>query len=119
MRAYLFSWNTVVTQAFIASVLNGSTAVETWVSPIPTSAIVVSKLSVSELAAVLRVHLGEIWFILVEATPQNSNGWLPAQFWEYISNPSSVWYKNYLASLASTNAAGGLLGNQSGVESSF
>ena len=113
MRAYLFSWNTLVPQEFVASVLNGSTAVETWVSPIPTSAIVISKLNVSELAAVLRVHFGEIWFILVEATPQNSNGWLPAQFWEYIGNPSSVCYQNFLARLANTNAPSGLLGDDS------
>jgi hypothetical protein len=115
MKAYIFSWNSVVTREFIASLLSATGAVETWVSPLPASAIVISKLSVSELAAVLRVHMGDIWFILVEATPQNSNGWLPPQFWEYITQPDSVLYSRYLANLANSGTlAGGLLGSQSG-----
>ena len=113
MNAYLFSYNSIIPQNTVQEILNQTSAVETWVAPISSSAIVLSRLSVAELAAVLHTHLGETWFLLIEATPQNSNGWLPANFWEYISNPDATWSKQILADLTKkTPPLGlGLLGN--------
>ncbi|MCG8067979.1 MAG: hypothetical protein JAY84_08935 [Candidatus Thiodiazotropha taylori] len=113
MNAYLFSYNSIIPQHTVQEILNRTSAVETWVAPISSSAIVLSRLSVAELAAVLHTHLGETWFLLVEATPQNSNGWLPANFWEYISNPDATWSKQILADLTKKAPVPGLglLGN--------
>ena len=74
MRAYLFSWNTLVPQEFVASVLNGSTAVETWVSPIPTSAIVISKLKVIYPRTALRFGKNHILDTTVVQTRRWSDG---------------------------------------------
>lgn len=113
MNAYLFTYNTIVPQQTVQNILNHTSAVETWVAPITSSAIVLSKLSVAELAAVLHTHLGDTWFLLVQATPHNSNGWLPENFWEYISNPDATWSKQLLADLTKYNPGSGLLGKGS------
>ena len=109
MKAYLFTWNPVLPQMHIASVLNSSNAIDTWVSPFPSVAIVVSKLSLSELTAVPNTHMAGIWFILNEANSVNTSGLLPAEFWNYVNNPSSIVYKSYLADLAKSVQSKGLL----------
>ena len=96
MKAYLFSFNNVIQTNAVHKILNGTNAVEYWVTPIPNTAILISKLSVAELSAVLHTHLGDVWFILAEATPQNTNGWLPGNFWEHISNPDKAAGQNLL-----------------------
>lgn len=94
MKAYLLSFSALINSNHVHSVLNGSNAVETWVSPFPFSAILVSRLSTSELAAVLHSHFGESLFMIVEANSWNSSGWLPPEFWEYVNNPQAAWSKN-------------------------
>jgi hypothetical protein len=99
MNAYIFSWNNVYSPEYVSYLLNDTQAIETWVSPISGTAILVSKLSVIDLSSVLHGRLGEAWFVLVEATPYNSSGWLPANFWTYINNPQSMVQRNYLEEL--------------------
>jgi hypothetical protein len=40
----------------------------------------------------------------VEATPDNCNGWLPSQFWEYVNNPTKAWTDNLFAGLKALGA---------------
>lgn len=93
MKAYWLSCNTALSFDFVVGVLNGSQAIETWVSPYPGSAIVISRLSLNELTAVFHSHLQEIWFVLIEISNANTNGWLPGEFWDHINDPASAWRK--------------------------
>ena len=99
MRAFALSHNIVIPPEDVYDILNATSAVVTWVSPYPYLDIVLSNLTVAELSAVLQTHFAGIWFLLVEATPINSDGWLPGQFWEYINDPGKAWSKTILADL--------------------
>ncbi len=112
MKAYIFSWNNVYTSEYVTFLLNDTQAIETWVSPISGTAILISKLSITDLSSVLHGRLGEVWFLLVEATQYNTNGWLPNNFWNYINNPQSMVQRNYLAELLSTPPKNRVLGNE-------
>jgi hypothetical protein len=105
MKAYLFTYNTALSSNYINNLLNTSNAINTWVSPYHGTSIIISQLTVSELSAVLHSHLDDIWFIVIEATPTNSNGWLPGNFWDYISDPNTAWTSSLLSSLTSPHNA--------------
>lgn len=95
MRAFIFTHNPILQSEYVYDILNKTTSVETWVAPFSYSAILISKLTVSELSAVLHSHFGDAWFILVEANKDNVNGWLPNDFWEYILDPYTVWARQF------------------------
>jgi len=99
MKAFIFSCNNVFSNEYMSFILNDTKAIEAWISPITNTAIIISKLSVDDLSAVLHGRMGETWFILVEASPLNTSGWLPSNFWEYINNPHSILQNNYLSKL--------------------
>ena len=94
MKAFLLSFSSLLDVNYVHTVLNNSNSVETWLSPFPFSVIIVSRLTTSELGAVLQSHFGGNLFVVVEATPQNTSGWLPPEFWDYINNPQHVWRRN-------------------------
>jgi hypothetical protein len=100
VKAFLFAHSSATPPESVYEILNSTRAVSTWASPFPYSAILLSNLSVSELSAVLQTHLYGIWFILIEATSENCNGWLPAQFWEYINDPGKAYSAKLFADLA-------------------
>lgn len=91
MKAFLFAHSSAKAPEAVYEVLNGTRAVSTWVSPFPYAAILLSNLSVFELSAVLQIHFLNTWFVVIEATPENCNGWLPPQFWAYINNPTKAF----------------------------
>lgn len=93
MKAFLLSYGVTLNVAFVHYVLNDTNAVKTWVSPLPNASILVSDLTVIDLSAVLHGRFGDAWFVLVEANADNCNGWLPNEFWEYLTNPSVAWSK--------------------------
>lgn len=99
MKAFLLTYNSIFPPERVHQILNSTRAIETWLSPYPFAAVVLSRLTVNELAAVLQTHFAGIWFIVVEANKDNSNGWLPPQFWEYIADPDNAWSKKFLAGL--------------------
>ena len=101
MKAFVLTYSAVLDYVRVQNVLNTTRSVETWLSPFPFSAIVVSKLTVSELSAVLHSHFGDAWFIVVEANQHNSNGWLSKEFWDYIADPHGVWSRGILSQLTS------------------
>ena len=94
MKPFLLSFSALLNANHVHAVLNNSNSVETWISPFPFSAIVVSRLTAIELGAVLHSHFGDNLFIVVEATTYNTSGWLPPEFWEYVNNPQAAWSKN-------------------------
>lgn len=99
MKAYLLTHSGLLEPSQAYQILNQTQAIETWISPFPYSAVLISKLTVAELAAVLRSHFGDTWFILVEANKDNSNGWLPQQFWDYVMDPQKAWTQQLFARL--------------------
>jgi hypothetical protein len=102
LKAFLLAYNSVFSPEYVHRVLSSTRAIQTWASPFPNTAIILSNLTVSELAAVLHTHFGEIWFIVVEVNKDNANGWLPAQFWDYVSDPQSTWSKRLFEQLGKT-----------------
>ena len=93
MRTFLLTFSALLNQTQVHSVLSTSAAVETWITPFPFSAIVVSRLTVLELGAVLHSHFDDALFILVEANRFNTGGWLPLEFWNVINDPQGAWSK--------------------------
>jgi len=102
VKAYLLTYNSVFNPEYVHQILNNTRAIQTWVSPFPYSAIVLSNLTVNELAAVLQTHFAGVWFMLAEVNKDNTNGWLPAQFWEYVGDPQAAWSKRLFAQFAKT-----------------
>ena len=97
MNAYVLTHSAAPQTVY--DMLNGSRAVMTWVSPFPYAALVLSNLTLPELSAVVHTHLGDTWFIVMEATQQNTQGWLPVHFWDYINDPQGTWSKQLFSKL--------------------
>ena len=96
MNAFIL---TTVSPQSVYYVLNTSRAVATWLSPFPSCAIVLSRLTLHELAAVIQTHLDDALFLLIQATPANCQGWLPAQFWAYINDPEKAYTDKVFAEI--------------------
>ncbi len=90
MKAFILSHSHMTSPEAMYQILDKTQAVSTWVTPYRHMVIVLSNLSITELAAVLRTHMPDTWFTLVEAKPDNCDGWLPRQFWEYINDPEKA-----------------------------
>ena len=94
MKAYLLTYSALLAPQQVQQILNKTQAVRTWIAPFPYAAIIVSELETGELSAVLHSHFEEAWFILAEANATNTNGWLPAELWEYVLDPYKAWSSN-------------------------
>lgn len=111
MKAFILNYSAILDIGFVQGVLNSTQSIETWASPFPFSAIVISKLTVTELSAVLHSYFGDTWFLITEANQQNTNGWMTNELWSYINNPqtkSSFINRGLLNSSPLTNKSSGI-----------
>ncbi|MCY4305332.1 MAG: hypothetical protein OXC62_11255 [Aestuariivita sp.] len=90
MKSYFFAHSHACPPEYAHRILNDTAAIETWVSPFPYSAIIVSKLNPHKLAAVLRQRLPNIWLLVTEMNSQDVDGWLPGNLWEFVQNPAQA-----------------------------
>lgn len=90
MKSYLLSHSEACTPEHVQRVLNDTRAVETWVTPFPYAAILISRLDVRDLAAVIRERLPGVWLMVTELNGGAVQGWLPADLWEYVNDPSKA-----------------------------
>ena len=102
MKPYLFAYSQACPQAHAHSVLNDTQGVDTWVSPFPHAAILVSRLNTQDLSAIIRERLPGVWFMVTEMTPQSVNGWLPGILWEYVNDPPKAWSRKLIQKLSPT-----------------
>ena len=102
MKPYLFAYSQACPQAHAHSVLNDTQGVDTWVSPFPHAAILVSRLNTQDLSAIIRERLPGVWFMVTEMTPQSVNGWLPGNLWEYVNDPPKAWSRELFKKLSTT-----------------
>ena len=119
MKAYLLAHSQACTPQQVQHLLNDTQAVETWVTPFPFAAILVSSLSVNDLAAVVRDRLPGVWFMVTELRGDTVQGWLPKELWDYVNDPSRAWSRQLFAGLEAPRlgqsppaspTAGGLFG---------
>lgn len=87
MKSYLLSHSGACTPEHVHQVLNDTQAVETWITPFPYAAILISRLDVGDLAAVIRERLPGVWLMVTELNGRSVQGWLPANLWEYVNDP--------------------------------
>jgi len=99
MRSYLLTHSAMLAPESVHQILNQTQSIETWLSPFPYAAVLISRLTISELSAVMHSHFGDTWFILVETSKDNVNGWLPQQFWDYLIDPQTAWSQQLFAKL--------------------
>jgi hypothetical protein len=97
MKAFLFCHSALMKPDEVRSILDKTAAVVTWISPFPYSAIVLSELTVAELTAIFRTHLGQTWFIVAALENSSVDGLLPEQCWHYINDPVESWVAHLLA----------------------
>ncbi len=90
MKSYLLNHSDACTPEHVQQVLNDTRAVETWVTPFPYAAILISRLDVRDLAAVIRERLPGVWLMVTELNGSVVQGWLPADLWEYVNDPSKA-----------------------------
>ena len=90
MKAYLFAYSQAWTQAQVHAVLNDTNAIETWIAPFPSAAVLISDLSAQDLGAVLHRRLSDAWFIVTELNPASVDGWLPNNLWSYVNQPEQA-----------------------------
>jgi hypothetical protein len=105
VKAYLLTYSSIVTPHQANGMLNRTAAIETWVSPFPYAAIIISRLTINELAAVLQTHFADAWFMVAEVNRDNCNGWLPKQLWDYVTDPQTAWSQQLLANLLKTQVS--------------
>ena len=89
MKPYLFTYNQLCPAWYAQSILNETNAVTNWVQPFPGAAIVISNLDSRDLSAVLHERLGVVWFLITPLNSETVNGFLPANFWEFIKRDPS------------------------------
>ena len=90
MKAYFLAYTSrrLDVRTYVHGVLNEEGAVHNWVSFIPHTAIVISGLDVQGLCDLLRGCLDdEVWFLVSYLDSELVNGWLPADFWEFVNHP--------------------------------
>ena len=100
MKAYLLTHSQACTPTHVQSLLSETEGIETWVSPFPYGAILVSELHVRALAAVLRSRLPAVWFMVTELNGNAVQGWLPGNLWEYVNNPQQAASRGLFTELA-------------------
>lgn len=100
MNAYMLLHTGMKSSDQMQTILNGTNAIATWISPFPTGAILLSNLNVHELTAVLHVHFGDMWFLLSAVDKDKVNGFLPQNIWSYLNDPDGTWQKNFMERLA-------------------
>ena len=66
MKSYLLNHSEACTPEYVQRVLNDIRAAETWMTPFPYAAILISRLDVRDLAAVIRERLPGVWFMVTE-----------------------------------------------------
>ena len=93
MNSYLFVYSQARTPTEVQYVLNDTQAVETWVTPFPYAAILLSKLNLGDIGVVLRDRLPGMWFMVTEMHSHTVQGWLPRNFWEYVNAPQQARYR--------------------------
>lgn len=103
MRAHLLAYSQACTPPQMQRLLNHTQAVETWVTPFPYAAILVSSLDVNDLAAVLRGRLPGVWFMVTELRGDAVQGWLPKDLWEYVNSPAEAWSRQLFAGLGKSS----------------
>ena len=94
MKSYLLSHSEACAPEDVRQVLNDTRAVETWVTPFPYAAILISQLDVRDLAAVIRERLPGVWLMVTELNSGAVQGWLPADLWEYVNDPLEARSRN-------------------------
>ena len=99
MKAHLLVYSQACAPRQVQRLLNDTEVVETWVTPFPYAAILVSRLDVNDLAAVLRGRLPGVWFMVTELRSDAVQGWLPKELWEYVNSPSQAWSRQLFAGL--------------------
>lgn len=87
MKSYLLSHSETCTPEHVQRVFNDIRAVETWITPFPYAAILISRLDVRDLAAVIRERLPGVWLMVTELNGRSVQGWLPADLWDYVNDP--------------------------------
>ena len=100
MKSYLLTYSQAYTPTQVQYLLNDTHAVETWVTPFPYAAILLSRLDVHDLAAVIRSRLPGVWFMMTELKSDSVQGWLPGNLWEYVNDPQQAWSRKLFADLA-------------------
>lgn len=91
MKAYLFTYSNLCPPWQAQTILNNTEAVTTWAQPFPNAAVLASNLSAGDLAAVLRRHLGETWFLITELNGGTVDGYLPGNLWQFINSAQIPW----------------------------
>ena len=86
MKPYLFTYSQMCPGWHAQAILNETNAVKNWVQPFPNAVIVLSGLDAYDLAAVLRVRLGETWFLVTELSSATVDGFLPGNLWQFVNN---------------------------------
>ena len=103
MKAYLLTYSQTCIPIHVHRILNDTKAIETWVAPFMYAAVLISKLDVHDLSAVLRSRIPDVWFVVTELNAGAVQGWLPADFWEYVNNPEQAVSRNLFAELAKSS----------------
>ena len=100
MKSYLLSHSGACTPEHVQRVVNDIRAVETWMTPFPYAAILISRLDVRDLAAVIRERLPGVWFMVTELNGRSVQGWLPAELWDYVNDPLKARSRKLLSGAA-------------------
>ena len=99
MKSYLLNHSEACTPEHVQQVLNDTRAVETWVTPFPYAAILISRLDVRDLAAVIRERLPKVWLMVTELNGGAVQGWLPGDLWEYVNDPQKAWSRKLFSGM--------------------
>ena len=91
MNAYIISFFDLdASEDELASYLDTKTEILNWLMPMPDTIFVVSKREVRALTRLMEKKFPDSLFIVAKYDPQNTDGLLSEEMWEFLNNPEEA-----------------------------
>lgn len=86
--AYVIAFDEGVSQQALISALDAEPAIKNWYACMSHTVFVVSDQSASGVSEIVRKHIGNHRFIVLDVQTDRQ-GWLPPKVWQWLKNPQA------------------------------
>ena len=78
-----------VDRKFILEFLDTRPEVVNWFSVSNQCVLIASRSDLTAVTGFIHIHMPWLYFTICEVTPMSINGWMPPEFWKFVSAPQS------------------------------
>jgi hypothetical protein len=89
MKVFILSFSTLSLKQDLITFLDARHEILNWYSSMPTTIFLVTELNAEQIRLVVRERYPAEFFFVgkISGSHLESNGWLPAEAWQFIQNP--------------------------------